>query len=351
MERAAEVSYREAAKSLEVFGLDISHTETGRILERVGREVHAELYGPDAQVEAASQSPPNAPEILAAVPDGSRYRTNEADAPRRTEDTPPEDRGWRENKVGVIARMLPGSVGTDGAWTAPVELTKTYVATTGDVRSFGRDLRTEAERRGLSRAKEVVCPSDNGHGIPGMIEREFPDREVHRITDFFHGAGRLGEVAAVVKGEAAPKARWSLFRSLKADLWEGKTKRLTTRLKAFASRRAPGPDSLTELDPVPEAKALWEHALYFEKHAGTMDYPEYRKKGWPVASGSVESACGRIGNRVKHARMRWRSDRADAVHAVKAAIMSEDGRWDRRWPGPIPILEASAHTMAACQGN
>lgn len=341
MERTAQESYREAAKSLGVFGLGISHTEVGRILERVGPEVHAELFGPDAQVTAASRAPANAPELLAIVPDGSRYRTNEADAPRRSENTPPEDRGWRENKVGVVARMLLGKVGTDGAWTAPTELMKTYVATTKDIREFGRDLRTEAERRGLGRAREIVCPSDHGHGIPGMVEREFPDVSVHRITDFFHGAGRLGEVASVVKGEADPKARWRLFWSLRCDLWEGKAKRLTARLKAFASGRAPRPDSLTELDPKPEAKVLWEAALYFESHADTMDYPGYRRRGWPVASGSVESACGRFGDRVKHARMRWTRERADAVHALKAAIISEDGRWERRWPGAVPILETS----------
>ena len=168
---------------------------------------------------------------------------------------------------------------------------KTYVATTGDSREFGRDLRTEAERRGLRRAKEVVCPSDHGHGIPRMLEREFGDADVNCVTDFFHGAGRLGEVASVARGDSAPKARWRLFWSLREDLWEGRTKRLTARLKGFASRRAGRPGSLAELDSAPEAKALWEHALYFEKHSDTMDYPAYRARGWPISSGSVESAC------------------------------------------------------------
>ena len=31
--------------------------------------------------------------------------------------------------------------------------------------------------------------------------------------------------------------------------------------------------------------------MYFEKHHETMDYPTYRAKGWPIGSGSVESAC------------------------------------------------------------
>ena len=80
---------------------------------------------------------------------------------------------------------------------------------------------------------------------------------------------------------------------------------------------------------------LWSHVFCFEKWQSTMDYPEYRSCGWPVASSSVESACGQIGQRVRHARMRW--TRAQAVHQIKAALLSRDARW----PGPILVLETS----------
>jgi len=204
--------------------------------------------------------------------------------------------------------------------------------------------------------------SDHGHGIPGMFKREFAvsgillswtrryaaDVQTHRITDFFHGAGRQGEVASVVKGDADWKGRWKLFWSLRGNLWDGKLASIVPRLKRLASKLAPRPQSLTDLDSRPEARTLWEHALYFEKHSDTMDYPEYRARGWPISSGSVESACGRVGDRVKRARMRWTPRRADAMHAVKAAIMSEDHRWKRRWPGPVPILET---TLSPAEGN
>jgi hypothetical protein len=60
------------------------------------------------------------------------------------------------------------------------------------------------------------------------------------------------------------------------------------------------------------------------------------------------TASGRLGDRLKYARMRWTPRRADAMHAVKAAIMSEDHRWQRRWPGPVPILET---TLSPAEGN
>ncbi len=87
--------------------------------------------------------------------------------------------------------------------------------------------------------------------------------------------------------------------------------------------------------------------MYVEKHSGTMNYPEYRAKGWPIGSGSVEAACGQIGERVKHTRMRWTRRVADALMTVKAAMFSQDDRWANRWPPPIPILETPPSTALA----
>jgi hypothetical protein len=379
LEQLANDNYRRSAKGIEVFGCTISHVQAGRVLEDAGDKVHSELYGPDAILAAEKKAPKNPAELLLVEPDGARYRTNEADKrkKRRKDDTakaeltdcpceaesavgspddeirPKErDQGWRENKMAVVIRMVPGKTGPDGSYTKPKELVKSYVGTTRDSRAFGRDLRTEAERRGIKRAKEVVFLGDHGHGMPEMIEREFADVEKQVITDFYHGAERLGDVAAVIKGagEAKGKKRFEFFLGLRSKLWNGEAKGIAKRLGRFASRLAPRPTTLTELDANPDAKKLWEHAMYFEKHVETMDYPEYRAKGWPIGSGAVESACGQFGDRVKHARMRWTRKRADALHVVKAAILSGDDRWQKRWPPPIPVLDVAPSTMAAYGG-
>ena len=310
LERLANDDYRDSAKGLEVFGCTISHVQAGRVLEKAGEEVHSELYGPEAVLAAEKKAPKNPAELLVVEPDGARYRTNEADKRKKRKkddastetpaDCPPEaesgaetaddeispgerDRGWRENKVAVVIRAVAGKTEPDGSYTKPKELVKTYVATTQNSHAFGRDLRTEADRRGIKRAKQVVFLGDHGHGMPGMIEREFADVNKQVITDFFHGAERLGDVAAVVKGagEAKKKKRFEFFLELRSCVWNGEAKGVAKRLVGFAARRAPRPKTLTELDSDPDAKKLWEHAMYFEKHHETMDYPTYRAKGWP----------------------------------------------------------------------
>jgi hypothetical protein len=371
-EAVSSDDYRSAAERIGSCGNSISHERAAQIAERVGREVHRELFGPEAMVCARSHAPANPPDLMIIQPDGSRYRTNEADTkgkvgreaaddtvPADAADGPSEaesafgevgprerDRGWRENKVGVVIRAERGSVGPEGEWNPPREVVKTYVATTGDVHAFGRDLRTEAERRGLEKAKEVVFVSDNGHGIPSMIGREFADRELERVTDFEHARERIEDAARIVCGED-DRRRLALYFGWKSLLWNGKADEVTRAMSREAKRLAPRPEKLPALADGSPERALWSHVFYFEKWQGTMDYPEYRRRGWPLASSSVESACGQIGERVKHARMRWTRRRAQAVHQIKAALLSGDGRWDARWPGPIPVLETPDLTAIA----
>jgi hypothetical protein len=370
LERLAGDDYRDSAKSVEVSGNSISHEHAGRILLQEASKVGRGLFGPEAMVSARASAPANPPELMIVGADGSRYRTNEADKRKKRAkkrhacDTgtaeaadPPSwaedargtafgeiaardrDSGWRENKVGIVIRAERGKVGPEGDWTPPREVVKTYVATAENIQSFGRDLRAEAERRGIERAKEVVFVSDNGHGIPRMREREFP--EANHVSDFKHASDRLKDTARIVhgEGEAAAPSRALTRHRLEGLLWDGKVNEVIAELTRQAGKLAPRPGKLVELKRRPDAKALWGHVFHFEKWKGTMDYPEYRRKGWPIASSSVESACGQVGDRIKHARMRWTRRRAGALCGVKAAMMSQDGRWEKRWPEPIPVLE------------
>jgi hypothetical protein len=358
----------------------VSAAKAGRVLANAGEDIHRELYGPDARIGAGKEAPENPAELLIVEGDGSRYRTNEADKLKKRRkgdakkaeaaDSPSEaelavenardgitpeqrDRGWRENKVGVVIRALPGHTDSKGEYIPPTELVKTYVATTGGIDEFGRDLRTEAERRGIEAAKDVVLVSDNGHGVPAMLEREFSEQyTANRVTDFYHTAERLSDCTKTIWGEGAhdAAARARTYLKIRGLLWDGKVEVVIDTLTPRAEALAPRPKTLSELDSQPDAKELWTHVMYLEKYKGTMDYPEYRRKGWPIGSGSVESACGQFGDRVKHARMRWTRKGADALHAVKAAILSGDGRWERRYPAPIPVLELTGALTVAGTG-
>lgn len=356
LEHVVEDDYRSSAQQVKVFGNSVSAATVGRLLQREGAQLETALFGSEAALAAAKQAPDNPPELLLGSGDGSRFRTNEADRPRRQRRSakrpPPvdphsvlsdeeRDRGWRENKVGVFIRARHGYYAQDGTYLSPEEVVKTYVATTGNIELFGQYLRTEFERRGGPRSKEFVWTSDHGHGLPEMLERELRQWLTQVITDFYHVTERLMECARALHGDGAAqaRARKKCWHGLRDRLWRGRVGRIIELLTAEAEKRAPRPTRLTDLADQPAAQTLWTHICYLEKHQDTMDYPTYRARGWPIGSGVIESACGQFGNRFKHSRMRWTRRNADAGHHVKAAILSGDGRWARRWPPPVPVLE------------
>ena len=58
-----------------------------------------------------------------------------------------------------------------------------------------------------------------------------------------------------------------------------------------------------------------------------MDYPKYKKKGYFVGSGAIESANKVIlQRRLKQAGMRWNVPCAQSVLSLRAKV--ESGRWD-----------------------
>lgn len=347
LEKVAEDDYRASARSLTIQGNPLSATTVGRIVCREGEVLEQALFGAEATLAEQKQAAGNPPELLIISGDGSRYRTNEADVrsatgkrrvPAADKSKQEQDRGWRENKVGVVVRAARGHYEPDGTYKPSLELLKTYVASTAKIDVFGHMLHLEAQRRGEQQAREVVFLSDNGHGLPEMRRREFPT--AHVVTDYYHVTERLYACATVIKGEGAAheKERKKFWHGLKDRLWRGQVTRLIALLSEQALQRAPRPEQLSALRDQPAAHILWTHIFYLEKYQQTMDYPAYRLRGWPIASGTIESGCGQFGDRFKHSRMRWTRRIANAGHQIKAAILSEDGRWLRRWPPPIPVL-------------
>ena len=74
------------------------------------------------------------------------------------------------------------------------------------------------------------------------------------------------------------------------------------------------------------SEAVAAFIRYCEANADRMRYDLYRKRGLPVGSGVVESACKQIvGSRFKRAGCRWSKTGANALLAVKCCI--ENMRW------------------------
>lgn len=58
----------------------------------------------------------------------------------------------------------------------------------------------------------------------------------------------------------------------------------------------------------PARRGLEQLLGYLERHAPHLDYPAYIRRGWPISSGPMESACKQLGLRLKGCGMRWNQE-------------------------------------------
>lgn len=93
-----------------------------------------------------------------------------------------------------------------------------------------------------------------------------------------------------------------------------------------------------------KSKKWW--GRFVDANRERMDYPEYRRLGLPVSSAPVESTIKQINRRLKGSEKFWLTGGAEAMLQLRAAQLSDDGRWARNWLRSRPHRAAGAHRLA-----
>jgi len=142
-------------------------------------------------------------------------------------------------------------------------------------------LQLEALRQGLHTATQVVWISDGAGGFWRLFEQSFATVAVG-ILDFDHAAQQLWEVAEVY-GYTIPgrtPRRW--FERLRQQLRHGYVHHI---VKEFSR--------LLEYNSTPEAAkpVLMRVRQYLVTHLTHLQYRQFKKLGFLIGSGMVESAC------------------------------------------------------------
>ena len=263
-------------------------TETlGRLLQATEQQAVAAAWGP-GPLPTAVATPPR----LCLSMDGVLVHT---------------EAGWREYKLGsvftTVIRPSTTRPGHDEVHAQDVS----YVGDVTDAASFGQLLWCEAARRGVLTAQEVVVVADGAHWIWDLEAEHFP--AATQIVDWYHAAQYLWQAAHAVYGDGTPLAkRWATRRL--AELWAGQVPTVLAALRRHAHR----------------GTAVTEALTYYTNHQQRMCYADYRARGLPIGSGTMESGCKQIVTaRLKQAGMIWSLAGARAVAAVRTWLKS--GRW------------------------
>ncbi len=317
---AATHPYDKAAQALnEDWGVHLDAKQIQRWAQAAGGALLAQQ---DAERRAyrCGRRPPgplNDPALLVIAMDGGRVQFREKDK----EDGDTCGGRWREDKVLAISSYLPG----DGAEKEPAALVTTYLATMNASDDFGWLARVEAERRGIRQARQVVVIGDGAAWIDTLHQRHF-GRHV-RIVDWYHAKEHLYDVARAAHREDAG-AQTELAERLTEALWNGQARSVILAIEEL-SRRAGPPHP--EDPPDHPRRVLAQNLGYFERHAEHMNYPEYRRRGWPIGSGVVESAVKQFNKRVKGTEQFWQERGVEPILALRSLWLSDDNRWPNHW--------------------
>jgi hypothetical protein len=220
------------------------------------------------------------------------------------------EEGWKEAKVMSVSAVKPLAEQT-GAADEPRLEKHSYRAGLWDAKTFTNHYWAESYRRGVEKAKQVVCISDGALWIWAMVFICFARRI--EILDWWHGLEYLWQIVGERLDRSSPEAvAW--IEAQKAALAHSQQRLLFRRIRLLFPRHTPLPE--------PVRKAI----VYLWHNRRRMDYAAFRQAGFPIGSGTVESAAKTlVQQRMKQAGMRWSRTGAQAMLALRSRLLSD--RW------------------------
>lgn len=292
-----------AAKELKYFTrAEISEATARRITEGAGWDyVQTQNEQVEQILKQAPPSPPG-PQLQLISADGAMVHEVSGE--------------WVEVKTVAIGEVEPKG---DAGEVRTRELS--YFSRLSEASDFNRQALVEVFRRGTEKAGKVCAVNDGADWEQKFIDYHRPDAV--RILDFAHAAGKVAESGRLIFGEETAEFRqW--FNKQKHSLKLGKTKALLRNIRGLenrASGRGRGK----------KVKIIRGSVNYLEKRREMINYNEFLRLGYPIGSGSVESANKLVvQSRLKQAGMRWARRNIDSMLGLRNVACND--RWEEAWP-------------------
>ncbi len=318
-----KVPFAQAAEDLHFFcGVWVSDETARRQTEAVGAAYVAVQEAELARLERDLPEPPKGPPIQQVSADGVMVPL-------------------LHGKWGEVKTLAVGTVTTRPGKDGPEVCTRdlSYFSRLTDAATFTRQARVELHRRGTQRAELVVVLGDGSLWIQAIPDTYFPDAE--RILDFPHAAEHLTEAAQASLG-AQSLALYTWLAKQTHDLKHETPAPVLQALRCLPTDEAP--------DPVAAAKARDQTLGYLEARLDQLQYADFQRRGFPIGSGAVESACKLVVEaRLKGSGMHWEPGNVSPMVALRTVLCSK--RWAEAWPKIQQELRrrAYAQRLARCQ--
>jgi hypothetical protein len=301
------VSYEAAAQLAAKVGIGVEDSTICALVQRLGAKA-------EAQTQARLKTPPqeNHPErpasaLAVLMLDGFQVRFRGPGWGKQKTQQPRVE--WHESKLGVFYRHEQAVREPRGQL-----LEKVVLGWQGEGLELGRRLHWEALRGGLGRACAVLAVADGAPWIWNVVSDRWPG--AHQLLDFYHASQHL----------------WSLGQALHPK--EETTRRAWVEARLHRLRHGKEQAVLAELAALPRrrgqrGKLIRREQNYFAEQAMRMSYQKLARRGWPIASGPVESACRSRQCRRKRVGQFWTPAGLRHLDALEEA--RDHGHWDELW--------------------
>lgn len=293
-EAAKEVWYSQRTQVCEATVRRLTHHHGAAAEELVRQEV--------GMLMRDAPEPPVSPQQLLVSADGSFVHLTSGE--------------WREVKSMAVGEFA--TEWTPGSWKSQVKTRHlSYFTRSYAVREFEEVAWAELHRRGLEKAQTVVAVNDGAAWIQSFLDYHCPTAV--RILDFAHAAGYVAQ---------AGKAVWEEDSRHFKGWFAAACHRLKHRppQETMASLGLLQPKTKSD-----EKAAQLDGALfYLQTRLPMLDYAHFRRRGYPIGSGCVESGHKVVvQSRMKGAGMRWAEHHLDPMLSLRDLLCND--RWEEGW--------------------
>lgn len=300
-------SYQEAAAVAGIWGCEVDDSTLHGLIQRMGERAEHQSQERLQRVTAEVSPQRAASELAVFMLDGCllRYR-GPGWGKKKTKKKRVE---WHELKTGVFY-LQEQAAQTEGGRGILSE--KVVVCWQGEGTELGRRLHWEALRRGLGRAQWILVVGDGAPWIWNVAADRWAG--AHEVLDFYHASEHLWELGRALYAEEQAKdwveSRLHELRHGQQDSFLAKIARLRARSGEVG-------------------EIIREQKHYFAHQAQRMNYQQMAKRGWPIGSGAVESACSGKQSRFKRRGQFW--TKAGVRHLEALIEARQNNHWNELW--------------------
>jgi hypothetical protein len=219
---------------------------------------------------------------------------------------------WAEVKTMAVGEVEENTYPSKHRPHQEVKLVNiSYFSRMTDSDTFTELITGELDRRGFFDAELVAAIQDGAEWIQSLIAAI--GAGIIRILDFYHAGQYLSDMATLVSnaGRQLPE-KWKeeQLHELKHQGPKKVLEEVKRLLKAYQY-----------------IEGIAKLVNYLQKREEMMQYPQFQQEGWPIGSGSVESAnVGVVQARLKGVGMHWERKNVNPMLALRIGECND--RWD-----------------------